>query len=80
MNFGIRPWMKKSNKKNGTWELVPRSKDKNVINTKWVYKNKLNEHGEFKRNKARLVCKGYAEVEGIKFDETFSQVSRMEAI
>ena len=31
--------------KNDTSELVPRPKDKNVINTKWVYKNKLNEDG-----------------------------------
>jgi hypothetical protein len=31
--------------KNDTWELVPRLKDKNVIRTKWVYKNKLNEDG-----------------------------------
>ena len=32
--------------KNKTWTLVPRSEDKNVINTKWVYKNKLDENGE----------------------------------
>jgi hypothetical protein len=31
--------------KNDTWELVPRQKDKNVIGTKWVYSNKLNEDG-----------------------------------
>jgi hypothetical protein len=31
--------------KNDTWELVPRPKDKNVIDTKWVYRNKLNEDG-----------------------------------
>jgi hypothetical protein len=31
--------------KNGTWELVPRPKNKNVINTKWVFRNKLNEDG-----------------------------------
>ena len=31
--------------KNDTWELVPRLKDKNVIDTKWVYRNKLNEYG-----------------------------------
>jgi hypothetical protein len=31
--------------KNDTWELVPRQKDKNVIDAKWVYKNKLNEDG-----------------------------------
>ena len=32
------------------------------------------------RNKARLVCKGYAQVEGVEFDETFSLVARLEAI
>jgi hypothetical protein len=31
--------------KNDTRELVPRPKDKNVIGTKWVYRNKLNEYG-----------------------------------
>jgi hypothetical protein len=66
--------------KNDTWELVPRPKDKNVIDTKWVYMNKLNEYGQVTRNKARLVCKGYAQVEGIDFEETFSPVARMEAI
>jgi hypothetical protein len=31
--------------KNDTWELVPRPKNKNVIDTKWVFMNKLNEDG-----------------------------------
>ena len=66
--------------KNNTWELVPRPKDKNVIGTKWIFKNKLNENGEVIRNKARLVCKGYAQEEGIDFEETFAPVARLEAI
>jgi hypothetical protein len=66
--------------KNDTWELFPRPKDKNAIGTKWVYRNKLNEDGHVKRNKARLVCKGYEQVEGINFEEIFSPVARMEAI
>jgi hypothetical protein len=66
--------------KNDTWELVPRPKNKNVIGTKWVFMNKLNEDGQVTRNKGRLVCKGYAQIEGIDFEETFAPVARMEAI
>ena len=67
-------------KKSGTWELIPRPKDKNIIGTKWVFKNKMNEEGKIVKNKARLVCKGYAQVKGVDFDETFAPVARMEAI
>ena len=66
--------------KNHTWELVTRPRDKNVIGTKWIFKNKLNENGDVIRNKARLVCKGYAQQEGIDFEENFSPVARLEAI
>ena len=66
--------------KNKTMELVPRPMDKNVIDTKWVLRNKLNEYGQVTRNKARLVCKGYAQFEGIGFEETFAPVARMEEI
>jgi hypothetical protein len=48
--------------KNETWELVPRPKEKKIIGTKWVLKKKLNEDGQLTRNKARLVCKGCAQV------------------
>ena len=37
--------------KNKTWTLVPRPKDKNVVRTKLVFKNKLNEDGHVLRNK-----------------------------
>ncbi|MCZ2221957.1 hypothetical protein NUW87_11410, partial [Corynebacterium pilbarense] len=42
--------------------------------------NKLNEKGQVIRNKVRLVCKGYAQIEGLDFDETFVHVARLEAI
>ena len=79
-------WMKAMNEelsqieKNKTWELVPRPLNKNVIGDKWVFRNKMNEAGKITRNKARLVCKGYAQVEGIYFGETFALVARMESI
>jgi hypothetical protein len=66
--------------KNDTWKLVPRPNNKNVISTKWVFGNKLNEDGHVTRNKARLVCKGYTQVEGINFEETSAPISRMEEI
>jgi hypothetical protein len=66
--------------KNNTWELAPRPEEKNVIGSKWVFKNKMNEKGQVVRNKARLVCKGYAKVEGQDFYETFALVARLEAI
>ena len=63
-------------KKNNTWELVPQTKDKNVIGTKCVFRKKLNEDGQVTINKARLACKGYAQEEGIDF----VPVSRMKSI
>jgi hypothetical protein len=79
-------WLKSMNEeldqieKKNTWELVPRPADKNVIGSKWVFKNKINEQGKIVKNKSRLVYKGYAQVEGQDFDETFSLVARMEAL
>ena len=43
--------------KNNTLELIPRPTRKNVIGTKWIFKNKMNEQGQVIRNKSRLVCK-----------------------
>ena len=51
-----------------------------MIGTKWVFRNKLNGYGQVTRNKARLVCKEYAQVQGIYFEETFVPMARMEAI
>ena len=47
---------------------------------KWFFRNKLNEDGQVTKNKSRLVCKGYAQVEGIDFEEMFSPMARMDAI
>ena len=60
--------------------MVPRPVDKNVIGSKWVFQNKMNEQGKIVRNKAWLVCRGYAQVEGQDFDETFAPVTRLESI
>ncbi|GJR96986.1 retrovirus-related pol polyprotein from transposon TNT 1-94 [Tanacetum coccineum] len=62
------------------WELVDRPLYKNVINIKWIWKNKRDEENTLIRNKARLVAKGYAQREGIDFEESFAPVARLEAV
>ena len=44
---------------NDVWELVPTPKGVNVIGTKWIFKNKSDEHGTGIRNKSRLIAQGY---------------------
>ena len=51
-----------------------------IIGTKWIFKNKLDEDGEVVRNKSRLVAHGYTQVKGINFDESFAPVARLESI
>jgi len=60
--------------------LVPRSAEQNIFGTKWIFKNKTDEHGTVVRNKARLVAQGYTQIEGVDFDETFAPVARLESI
>jgi hypothetical protein len=66
-------------KRNQVWSLVERPKE-NVVGTKWVFQNKQDEHGVVTRNKTRLVAKGYSQVEGLDFNETFAPVTRLESI
>jgi hypothetical protein len=66
--------------RNDVWTLVPRLAEQNIIGTKWIFKNKTDEHGTVVRNKARLVAQGYTQIEGVDFDETFAPVARLESI
>jgi hypothetical protein len=66
-------------KRNQVWSLVKRPKQ-NVVGTKWVFRNKQDEHEVVTRNKAKLVAKGYSQVEGLNFGETFAPVARLESI
>ncbi|CAM8934750.1 unnamed protein product [Rhodiola kirilowii] len=66
--------------RNDVWDLVSRPDSVNVIGTKWIFKNKSDEHGNITRNKARLVAQGFTQIEGVDFDETFASVARLEVI
>ena len=63
------------------WKLVEKPKEcRNVIGTKWIFKNKQDESGIVIRNKARLVAQGFSQVEGIDYGETYAPVARLESI
>jgi hypothetical protein len=66
-------------RRNEVWSLVLRPKQ-NVVGTKWVFRIKQDEYGVVTRNKVRLVAKGYAQVAGLDFEETFAPVVRLESI
>jgi hypothetical protein len=65
--------------RNDVWHLVPRP-NQNVVGTKWVFRNKQDEHDVVTRNKAQLVAKGYSQVKGLDFGETYAPIGRLESI
>jgi hypothetical protein len=57
--------------KNGTWDLITPPSDRNIITNKWVLTKKFDAHGVL-RLKARLVARGFSQVQGIDFNDTFA--------
>lgn len=61
--------------RNGTWILIYRPKGERTIGCKWIYKIKPRvPGGEGRRFKAKVVAKGYSQIEGIDYNEVFSLV------
>ena len=68
---------------NKCWKLVPRPTDANVVSSKWVYKTKEEQTIEGKlgsRRKSRLVARGFTQVEGIDYSETYAPVAKLTSI
>ncbi|QHO24819.1 Copia protein [Arachis hypogaea] len=62
---------------NRTWCLTELPKDKKVVGYKWVFRVKFNLDGTIERHKARLVTKGFTQVQGVDYGDTFSPVVKM---
>ena len=63
---------------NETWNLVRPPTDRDVIPGKWVYKVKLGPSGQVDKYKARYVVKGFKQVEGLDYFETFAPTCKPE--
>ncbi|GKC06889.1 ribonuclease H-like domain-containing protein, partial [Tanacetum coccineum] len=60
--------------KNGTWVLVPRPADVNMVRSMWLFKHKFYADDALSRYKARLVLNGSSQQLGVDFGKTFIPV------
>ncbi|KAK8593425.1 hypothetical protein V6N12_045507 [Hibiscus sabdariffa] len=65
---------------NQVWTLVEPPEGIKPIGCKWVFKKKTNMDGNVQTYKGRLVAKGYRQIHGIDYDETFSPVDMFKSI
>ena len=63
---------------NNTWTLVDEPEDQQVLPGKWVYKVKYGANGQVDKLKARYVAKGYAQIEGLDFFDTYAPTCKPE--
>ena len=64
---------------NETYELVPPPKGRKIVGGRWVYAVKCGPNGE-ETFKARYVAKGYSQVHGVDYHETFAPTARMSSV
>ena len=65
---------------NNTWELVPLPPKRNLVKCKWVFRKKIAADGSDMKHKEILVPKGYSQVHGVDYTETFARVAKMDSI
>ncbi|OWY96543.1 Retrovirus-related Pol Polyprotein from transposon TNT 1-94 [Phytophthora megakarya] len=56
------------------WKLVHFPNDKKALTSRWIFKIKHDADGNVERYKARMVIRGFKQVEYIEYDETFAPV------
>jgi hypothetical protein len=66
--------------KNDVWEIVPRSKSKDVASSKWLYKIKHVVDVSIEKYKETFVARGFSQKEGIDYEETFAPMARYTSI
>ena len=64
----------------GTWNLVTLPAGKTPVGCRWVYTVKIGHDGQVDRLKAQLVAKGYTQVYGSNYYDTFSPVAKIASV
>jgi len=67
-------------KEREVFELVPRPQGKNVVGSRWVYAVKWKEDGGVEKRKVRTVTKGFTQVIGEDYEETYASVAKLESV
>ena len=62
---------------NGTWDLVSLPPGKSTVGCRWVYTVKVGLDGQVDRLNACLVAKGYTQIYGCNYGDTFSPVAKI---
>ncbi|CAM8979321.1 unnamed protein product [Rhodiola kirilowii] len=65
---------------NNTWEITDLPFGKNPVGSKWIYRIKRHSDGTIQRYKARLVARGFTQLEGLDYHETFAPVVKMNIV
>ena len=65
---------------NKVWTLVDLPDDQQAIENKWIFKKKTDADGNVTVYKARLVTKGFRQVQGVDYNETFSPVAMLKSV
>ena len=65
---------------NKVWTLIEPPEGIKPIGCKWVFKKKTDMDGNVSTFKGRLVAKGFRQIHGIDYDETFSPVAMLKSI
>ena len=65
---------------NKVWTLIDLLDDQQAIENKWIFKRKTDADDSVTIFKARIVVKGFRQVQGVEYDEIFSLVLMLKSV